>query len=84
MAATLRAAATRPLRMAPGHFFLGHNDKGPPIGDPSVHYLGLSGKRMTQHYGLVAVRTGGNNINRRTDQLFNALNVGTRSSRQLF
>src|SRR3990167_10408895 len=39
---------------------------------------------MTQHNSLVAVRAGGNDINRRTDQLFHTLDVGTRSRWQLF
>src|SRR3990167_5138786 len=39
---------------------------------------------MTQHNSLVAVRAGGNDINRRTDQLFHTLDVSTRSRRQLF
>src|SRR3990167_5896426 len=39
---------------------------------------------MTQHNSLVAVRAGGNDINRRTDQLFHALDVSTRSRWQLF
>src|SRR5471030_612042 len=53
------------------------NDKGPPKG-PFVFYINsLLRERMTQNDGLVAVRARRNNVDRRTDQLFNALDVST-------
>ena len=39
---------------------------------------------MTQDDRLVAIRAGGNNINRRTDQLFQARDVMARIDWQLF
>ncbi|RMV57311.1 hypothetical protein ALP09_04765 [Pseudomonas amygdali pv. lachrymans] len=41
-------------------------------------------ERVTQHDGFVTVRTGRNDIDRRANQLFDALDVGASGCRQLF
>src|SRR3990167_6578420 len=62
----------------------GINDKGPNQGPFAFYINNLLSERVTQNDGFVAVRARRNNVNRRTDQLFDALDVVASSLRQLF
>ena len=62
----------------------GRNDKGLPK-EPFAFYINsLLRERVTQNDGLVAVRARRNNVDRRADQRFNTLDVGTGVSWQFF
>ena len=69
-------------RLKPG----GQTKTPQPLAGPrrQISLEGRSGERMAQHDGLVAVRAGRNDVDRRADQVFDALDVGASSGWQLF